>query len=170
MKLVLPSLKYQESYIEALKESEKERGETLLNRPNKGQSFKDFVKLLHDNRRGVNLPQGYVPSTMFWLIDKNEMIGRAQIRHELNDHLLKYGGHIGFYIRPLKRKMGYGTKILEMTLKRAKKLGLSKVLITCDEDNIGSQRIIEKNGGVLEKTKEKNPKMRYYWIAISSRL
>jgi predicted acetyltransferase len=120
MKLVLPSLRYKKSYIEALEESKNEKGETLLNRPAENESFKDFVRLLHDNRKGVNLSEGHVPATMFWLIDQKEVIGRLQIRHELNDYLFKYGGHIGFYVRPSKRGMGYGTKMLELGLKKAK--------------------------------------------------
>lgn len=169
MQLVLPSLKYKESYIKALEDSRNETGETQLNRPAENQSFEEFVQQLNDNAKGINLPQGYVPATMFWLIDKDEVIGRAQIRHELNDYLLKYGGHIGFYIRPSKRRMGYGTKILELALIEAKKLSISKALITCDDNNVGSQRIIEANGGVLENiiaAEEGKPKKRRYWIIL----
>lgn len=170
MRLVLPSVKYKKSYVEALKEAENEANTTSLQKPEANESFEDFVKKLHDNIKGLSLPEGYVASTMLWLIDKNEFIGRAQIRHELNDFLLKHGGHIGYYIRPSKRKMGYGKKILELVLPKAKKLGLDRVLVTCDEDNIGSQKIIEANGGVLENIVESRrpgePKKRRYWIEI----
>ncbi|MEK9134718.1 MAG: GNAT family N-acetyltransferase [Patescibacteria group bacterium] len=169
MQLILPSLKYKASYIEALEESKNETEETQLNKPAENQSFEEFVQQLNDNAKGINLPEGYVPATMLWLIDKNKVIGRVQIRHELNDYLMKYGGHIGYYIRPSKRMMGYGTKILELALVYAEKLGLSKVLITCDDDNFGSRRIIEANGGILENiiTVEKGkPKRRRYWITI----
>ncbi len=173
MQLILPSLKYKASYIEALEESKNETQETQLNRPTVNQSFEEFVEQLNENAKGINLPQGYVSATMFWLIDKDEVIGRVQIRHKLNDYLLKYGGHIGFYIRPSKRRIGYGTKILELALIETKKLGLSKVLVTCDDDNIGSQLIIEANGGALENiiaAEEGNPKKRRYWITIPTKL
>jgi predicted acetyltransferase len=107
---------------------------------------------------------------MLWLIDKDEFIGRVQIRHELTEYLEKYGGHIGYYIRPTKRKMGFGNKILEMAINEAKKIGFEKVLLTCNDDNIGSWKIIEANGGVLESVldpeKEGEKKKRRYWIII----
>ncbi|MDP3733439.1 MAG: GNAT family N-acetyltransferase [Candidatus Daviesbacteria bacterium] len=118
----------------------------------------------------MNLPEGFVPSSEFWFIDNNEFIGRVSIRHKLNDHLLKIGGHIGYYIRASKRKMGYGKKILKLSLLKARKLGLTKVLVTCDEGNIGSQKIIEASQGVLEdivEVGEGKPKKRRYWILCS---
>ncbi len=166
MRLILPSIKYKESYKEALEEAKYETQETQLTKPSDDESFEDFVKRLKDNAKGLNLPKGYIPATMFWLIDNNEFIGRLQIRHKLNKNLLVRGGHIGFYIRPAKRKRGYGTKILKLGLKKAKRLGLLKVLITCDDNNIGSRRIIEKNGGVLENIENSSPKERRYWISF----
>jgi len=170
MELVLPDVKYKESYLEALKESEGEESGARLKKPEENQSFEDFVKRFHDEMKGLNLKEGYVPATTFWLIDKGEFIGRANIRHELTDNLFKYGGHIGYHIRPSKRKMGYGKKILELALQEAKKMGFKKVLLTCDDDNVGSRKIIEANRGVLENIiegeKEGEPKKRRYWITI----
>ena len=167
MQLVLPTLKYKQEYLSALKESEREIGETQLNKPAPNQSFKKFVIQLIDFSRGKNLPNGYVPATMYWLIDNDEVIGRVQIRHVLNDYLLNYGGHIGYYIKPSKRRMGYGRKILKLSLIEAKKIGLKKVLLTCDEGNIGSQKIIESCGGVLKniiKQTSDKPLTRRYWL------
>jgi predicted acetyltransferase len=87
----------------------------------------------------------------------------------LNDFLLKQNGHIGYFIRPSKRKMGYGKKILQLGLLEAKKMGLPKVLITCDEDHFASQKIIEANGAILEniiETENGKPKTRRYWINL----
>jgi len=83
---------------------------------------------------------------------------------------LEVGGHIGYDIRPSKRKQGYGNKILELALPKTKELGIHKALLTCDEPNTGSQKIIERNGGVLENVVD-NPetgirKMRF-WITIA---
>ncbi len=169
MQLVLPSIKYKEKYAQALEESKNETEETQLNKPAEGQSFENFVKQLNDNAKGINLPKGYVPATMFWLIDKGELIGRVQIRHKLTEFLLREGGHIGYYIRPSKRKMGYGTRIFQLALMETKKIGLSKVLVTCDDNNIASRKIIETNGGVLENIIEienGKPRKRRYWIFI----
>jgi len=169
MKLVLPTIRYKQSYEEALEESKNEPGDTILAKPEEGQSFEEFVQLLNDNTRGKNLPNGWVPATTFWLIDKDELIGRVQIRHVLNDFLLKQNGHIGYFIRPSKRKMGYGKKILQLGLVEAKNLGISKALVTCDEGHFASQKIIEANGGILEdiiETEKGKPKTRRYWINV----
>jgi predicted acetyltransferase len=118
----------------------------------------------------LDLPKGWVPATQFWLIDKNEYIGNVIIRHQLNDTLMHIGGHIGYSIRPTKRKMGYGTSILKLSLSEARKLGIDKALVTCDETNLGSKKIIEKNGGILENIEEGikgKPRKLRYWIAIS---
>ncbi len=117
----------------------------------------------------MNLPEGRVAASEFWLIDKDEFIGRVSVRHMLNDCLFKIGGHIGYYIRISKRKKGYGKAILKLALQKAKQLGILKVLVTCDVGNTASQKVIEANCGVLEnivETGENSPKKRRYWIKI----
>lgn len=170
MKLVLPSLKYKTEYLQALKETEAETGETHLNKPDPNQTFEEFVQMWKDHSNGKNLRKGAVPATMYWLLDKGEVIGRVHIRRKLNDFLFNYGGYIGYYIKPSKRKMGYGTKILKLGLAKAKELNITKVLLTCDDGNIGSQKVIESCGGLLEnkvqETKNK-PLKRRYWINLS---
>lgn len=170
MKLVIPSLKYKPEYLDALRETEGETGETKLNRPDPNQSFEEFVTMWRDNAKGKNLKEGIVPATMYWLIDQKEVIGRVHIRHILNDFLFNYGGHIGYYIKPSKRRMGYGTKILTLALEKAKKMGMTDILVTCDDTNIGSQKIIESCGGVLENIVEENGKTRKkrYWIKVGN--
>ncbi|MBD3279999.1 GNAT family N-acetyltransferase [Candidatus Dojkabacteria bacterium] len=133
----------------------------------KGLSFEEYkekLKLKDSNSRGENLPEGYVAATFFWLYFNGKPVGVSKLRHELTDHLRKYGGHIGYGIRPKERGKGYATKMLELTLEEAKKLGLRKVLITCNPDNIGSQRVAEKNGGIL---KEKTEETWYYWVDLN---
>ncbi len=169
MQLVIPSLQYKDAYLQALEEAKNETGETQLNKPEDGQSFAEFVQKLKDNAEGINLPPGYVPATMLWLIDNDDLIGRVHIRHTLTEDLMQHGGHIGYYVRPTKRKKGYGKRMLELALKEARKLGLVKVLITCDDNNIGSIKIIEANGGILENildTKGVKHKTRRYWINL----
>ena len=93
-----------------------------------------------------------VPDSMFFLLDedRDRLLGAVNILHYLNDSLLKEGGHIGDGIRPSERRKGYATKMIRPALAECKKLGIGRVLITCDKDNIGSARSIVKNGGVLE--------------------
>ena len=90
------------------------------------------------------------------------------IRHTLSDHLREFGGHIGYEIRPSARRRGYGTLILKLALERARELGISPVLVTCDVDNLGSRGVIEANGGELEGEFEvpqyHDKPIRRYWI------
>lgn len=169
MKLVLPSIKYQKSYLEALEEGEGEISRTLLSKPKDDETFERFVKNLRDQAKGLNLPEGFVPATELWFVDNNEFIGRVSIRHSLTEHLLKIGGHIGYYIRISKRRKGYGKIMLKMALQKAKKLGLKKALVTCDITNSASAKIIESNNGILEnivEVGENLPQKRRYWITI----
>lgn len=174
IKLVYPSDKYKKSFLEAAKEHrdapDKGRyGVTASMEEMNEAGFRDYVKKKLDNSKGINVSAGYVPATEYWLVDGDEYIGRVSIRHTLNENLKKLGGHIGYTIRPSKRKMGYGTKILALALVEAKKLGIKKALVTCDKDNLGSVKIIEKNGGILEdeipQGEEKSARLRY-WIEI----
>jgi predicted acetyltransferase len=91
------------------------------------------------------------------------------LRHELNERLLQMGGHIGYEIRPSRRRQGYGKLILKYGLEQAKAFGLERVLLTCDEDNLGSRKIIESNGGRLEKIIEVEgwpEQVCRYWIYL----
>ena len=95
---------------------------------------------------------GKVPSSTFFLLDteRNILLGAVNIRHYLNDYLLKYGGHIGDGIRPSERGKGYGTEMIRLALIECEKLGINKVLMVCDKDNIASAKTIINNGGILE--------------------
>lgn len=163
MQLVKPTKKYEESWNEALVEFRAEGRRGFWNWEKEPTNLGDYIKLTRDNEKGQRLAKDWVPATTYWLIDKDQFVGHTNIRHELNDYLAKVGGHIGYYIRPSARSKGYGTKILELAIIKAKQLGLQKVLITCDESNIASQKIIEKNKGeFLDKVcGEGEPKLRY---------
>ncbi len=88
---------------------------------------------------------------VLWLVDGDEYVGQTSIRPDLGtQYLLAYGGHIGYSIRPSRRRQGYGTAALALTVAAAAGMGLDRVLVTCDSDNIGSRRIIERNHGQYE--------------------
>lgn len=95
---------------------------------------------------------GFVPDSTFFCLDedRNIMVGAVNIRHKLNESLLLNGGHIGDGVRPSERRKGIATKMIELALKECKQLGISKVLMVCDKDNIGSAKSIINNGGILE--------------------
>lgn len=148
MELVTPSEKYYQSYIDAIEEYEQNNIDTY--------DFFDISKYdifekMEDYRTGRNLPEGYVKATYFWLVDNDEFIGEISIRHSLTDSLLRFGGNIGYGIRYSYWNKGIGTIMLSKALVYAKDvLGLNKVLITCNDNNFGSARVIEKNGGILQ--------------------
>jgi predicted acetyltransferase len=108
-----------------------------------------------------------MPATTFWLIDGPGFVGHVNVRHILVEWSRKIGGHIGFAIRPSAWKKGYGRKILALALVEAGKIGLSRALVTCDDLNLGSRKIIEANGGQLQDIEAVDGKMvRRYWLDI----
>lgn len=131
--------------------------------------FRRYLEVLAEQEQGVNLPSAdYVPSTFLFAFVGRRIVGRASIRHSLNEVLHRIGGHIGYVVVPEFRRQGCATAILHQALRIARdQLGLRRVLVTCDDDNIGSIRTIEKNGGILENVVDGSdldkPKRRY-WI------
>jgi predicted acetyltransferase len=134
------------------------------------KSFLEILRRIQALETGP-LPEGFVTDTMlFAFLKSGEIIGRVSIRHRLNDFLARAGGHIGYGVLPQYRQRGYATRILTESIEFCKnELKLKRVLLTCDDDNIGSIKTIEKNGGVLEDLHQgpslRVPKRRY-WITL----
>ena len=115
------------------------------------------------------VPMCHVPSSTYLLVIKetNTLIGMVSIRHNLNENLKKIGGHIGYSIHPKYRHKGYGTKQLSMALDICKKMGIEKVLITCDENNIGSRKVILNNGGkFFDSSQHVKDTIERYWVKL----
>ena len=114
--------------------------------------------------------EGLVPDSVFFLLheSRDRLLGAVNIRHYLNDSLLKEGGHIGDGIRPSERRKGYATEMIRLALIECKKLGIDKVLMTCDKENIASAKSIIKNGGILENefVNSDGKVEQRYWISI----
>jgi predicted acetyltransferase len=135
-----------------------------------GMPFRRYLEVLAEQERGLNLPPNHVPSTFLFAFVETRIVGRVSIRHSLNAFLERVGGHIGYVVVPESRRRGYATTILRLSLQIAsQKFGIRRVLLTCDEDNIGSIRTIEKNGGILENIvsgPDLKKATRRYWIRI----
>lgn len=112
----------------------------------------------------------YVPSSLYYAYDtkRDIMVGAVNIRHYLSEKLLFDGGHIGDGVRPTERRKGFATKIISLALGECRKLGIDKVLITCNKGNIGSAKSIINNGGILENevVDEDGNLVQRYWITL----
>jgi len=121
------------------------------------------------------LPDDLVPATNLWVVEDDRYLGAVQLRHQLNPFLAALGGHIGYGVRPGARRRGVASFALAQVLPRARRLGLSRVLLTCADHNQGSARTIERNGGVLEAVRQPDDyaferdydhPLRRYWITL----
>ena len=130
-------------------------------------SWSDYVEQLDLVRRATHLPEPWVPATFLLAFVGDELVGRTSIRHGLNDFLLAAGGHIGYAVLAQFRRRGFATEILTQSLVVARSYDVGSVLVTCDEDNEASARVITRCGGVLENivdNPEGGPRKRRYWI------
>lgn len=131
--------------------------------------FRDFDYYLKNLDTKEETKTGWVPDTTLFCLDKdrNIFVGAVNIRHYLNNELIKTGGHIGDGVRPSERGKGYATAMIALALDECKKLGINKVLMCCDRDNIASVKSIVRNGGVLENEVEEDGQfVQRYWITL----
>ena len=166
--LVPPTERCRESFFRGLREFRHEGLPWWVGADFDGveEDFAAFVarRLADANRNGA-----FVPRTHLWAVAEEQFVGRISIRHELNDALRVEGGHIGYDTVPSFRGRGVATEMLRQALPVARALGVTAVLLTCDDTNAASIRVIERNGGVLRETKvldETKPLKRYYWITM----
>lgn len=167
--LVEPQMIFKEQFLQMAAEF-LSAGEFYAHHETASQDFTAFLARLQDEVEGVNLPPGFVPMQTYWLLNDEKLIlGESRLRRWLTPALEIEGGHIGYAIRPSARRLGYGARILSLTLEKARARGLQRVLVTCDEDNHGSRRIIEKNGGMLSgraiSTRSGKPVLQF-WIDL----
>jgi predicted acetyltransferase len=126
-----------------------------------------YVDLLDEFRRARRLPAPWVPATFLLAEVGGNVVGRSSIRHELNDYLLSFGGHIGYAVLPEYRRRGYASEILRQSLVIARSFDVTRVLLTCDDNNDASARTIQRHGGTLEDVidnPESSQQKRRYWI------
>ncbi|QAA33781.1 GNAT family N-acetyltransferase [Clostridium manihotivorum] len=142
--LAEPSKAYEESFKEyAL--AYKEANETYYFEKY-GKALDNFDEYINNQiklSKGINIPEGYVTTSTFWLICNQAVVGVVRVRHEE----LESAGHIGYDIAPCYRKKGYGTEILKLAIEKAKLIGIAEPIVTCNTNNEASRKIIEKNNG-----------------------
>ena len=182
MRLVDPDVRYHRSYLAALDEltaAGEQHHNPLPSWPAEGHfpgvqftreaiegpaGFAELVRfLLRQRDPDEPRPRAYVPATELWMDEGGEYVGRIQLRHELNELLWSWGGHIGYAVRPSARRRGHASAALLDMLEVCREHGIDPVLVTCDVDNDASRRVIERAGGEYEDTRE--GKLRY-WIPV----
>ncbi len=148
LKLVKPSKKYLPAFLRVIDDYRKDSNH--FGRVSMDQMIKaiddgkadEYFKKLSDYEHEENMPDGYVPETRFWLMDDDEFIGSFGIRHRLTPNLEQWGGHIAANISP-KHRGKYSSFVgIKLCLAAAAKLGLKRVLMTCDAGNTASYRAI----------------------------
>lgn len=171
-KLIKPDPRY-ESTLRSFVREFAEAGEDLVPwvLADLGGDITAYVEYLEQQSQGKHLPEGRVPHSTFWLVDDSgEIVAVSNLRHRLNEFLSEVGGHIGFGVRPSARRQGFATEVLRCTLGEAQRLGIERVLVTCDKGNLGSERAILKNDGVLQDeiwSDVYSRVVRRFWIAAA---
>lgn len=169
-RLVKPDVCYKHSFLEFVRDVKLTGYESYELYVKAEIDFEEFVKDLDDSSKNINVTEGWPPCSSFWLVDPfDEVIGVIRIRHYVNSEFLQMIGHIGYEIKSNKRRRGYGNKLFELGLVEAKNIGLQTILVTCDEENIGSQSIILNAAGKYMNSfidKESGKKVLQYEVII----
>ncbi len=130
-------------------------------------SWPRYLELLDGLRTGARIPNGLVHSDFLLAEVDGELVGRVSIRYALNEALAEKGGHVGYGVRPAFRRRGYASEILRQSIGRIRAAGTERILVVCDDDNLGSATVIERCGGVLESVvtpDDGSAPFRRYWI------
>lgn len=170
LRLVLPTPDYENQVMDYKREF-MESGDRIYGSGGlkNAESFNKWYTSICNNSNEETVRIGLSPETTYLAIciDDDNLVGMINIRHRLNDFLLKFGGNIDFSVVKSQRNKGYATEMLRLALKECIKLNINKVLITCDKDNIASAKTIINNGAKLEnEIKEKNKITQSYWITV----
>ena len=132
-----------------------------------GMNWIEYLKILENEHLNHDLPTGSVQATFLVAEIDGVIVGRTSIRHSLNEFLFNYVGHIGYGVRPKFRRQGVATEILKQSLKIIRTVGVSEILMTCNDDNLGSAMVIESQGGRLENRIDFDGVLkRRYWISL----
>lgn len=170
LKLVKPDKSMEQEYLDYINEW-KEEGINIVPASTdiKDRTFDEWLEAIQDEEIKERCPIGLVTANTYFLVNETgKILGAINIRHELNNYLYQYGGHIGYGVRESERRKGYATQMLKLSKPILKELDLEFVLITCSKTNVASSQTIKNNGGVLEDEVEKDGDItQRYWIDLN---
>lgn len=174
IELTRPNIAFESSFLAGLNEfaSENEKLDWIyLGRDSTVDiPLKDFAAFVSALREREHTPApDFVTTVCFWVIHQEEVVGRIGFRHELNDAIREVGGHIGYIVRPTYRRRTVATKMLAQVLQTPEAKRVGRLLLTCDVDNIASEKVIVRNGGVFESVVDDSPRTpkKRYWIDVT---
>lgn len=164
--LQFPNITHKKAYEKLIKEWWE--AEKIPTSPWRLFAWKDFEDFLSIVKNDISNNENWVNSHLYFLVEWDEILWSIQIRHTINHpNLIEKWWHIWYWVAPKHRRKWYATIMLNLALKEAKKILLEKVLVTCDVDNIGSNKTILKNWGVFERIANDWETNRY-WIDLTT--
>ena len=175
LRLVRPSVEFRETFLEGLcgidLPTERRQWVYLGDAADLSFPERDFAGYVDTLRRTEHEPPAhFVRGLTYWGIVDGRMVGRLGLRLELNDFLARVGGHIGYYVHPDCRRRGFATEMLRLALQTPEARAIGRLLLTCDEDNAISERIILGSGGVFESVVDdgpEKPRKKRFWIGVN---
>lgn len=164
---VLPTEKNEADVTAFYKEFER-TGTTCIGY-NGHENYAAWLLGMQNRKTGKNLPAHFVRENFYLCYDGDDMVGVFSLKFELTPFLYNYGGHIGYAVKPSRRRRGFATEILKQGLKTAKAFGFDRMLLICDEDNVASEKTILKCGGKFENTlfdEDEQVNVKRFWIEL----
>lgn len=171
LNFILPTEQNREDVLAFYDEIEKSGGECIGIGNYKNYDL--WLSGIRNRYTGTNLPEGYVRENFYLCYEGKRLIGVFNLKFELTEFLLNYGGHIGYAVRPSDRNRGLATQMLKQGLKLAGEFGMDRVLCLCDSDNYASEKVILKNGGIFENElydPYENVMVKRFWIPLEPRI
>jgi len=174
LEFVLPAERFHRSFLAGYEElHERHKNDWIYLGPDGTEDliynrFPEYVAELR--RREREAPGHFVRGITYWAVRGDEVLGRIGLRLELNDFLSRIGGHIGYIVRPSARGQGVASAMLKFVLSTPAAHGIGRLLLTCDEDNTASERVILRNGGEYESTVSPSGRpvgKKRYWIDVA---
>ena len=164
LQLVKPNREYLPSVFEAIEEYKMLPSRFAISAVKQmvkasENNFIDYFMAVEKAELGIGIKLGYVPDTIYWLVEDGKYIGTFDLRHRLTSSLKEIGGHIAYQIRPSKLRKGYCSKGLELCLEKAREIGIKQALVTCNAQNIASYglmcKVMNKVGGYEDEPIQK---------------